>query len=278
MTDPSVLSRHALDGLKVALSVSRSADLLRLGLTETHCRLVVAEIARAVVLAGGTVMYGGHLEKTGYTEILLNEAQRYQESNEAFRVYLAEPVYREISLENLSKADQRLGAAGSLTLIDGKGSIVPIPQAHEGSQTATPAAAFTAMRTVVSVEADARVAVGGMLADYQGSEPGVIEETRLSVAKGAPLYVAAGYGGAGFAIARQLGIGTTEDWAPAEVPLHGADEAVAEALTRLEDAMTEASRKDGLGDDERRILSETHRPGDIATLVVRGLARVASAA
>ena len=70
MSEPTLISRDALSGQKVALSVSESADLSRLGLTEQHCRLVVAEVGRAIMLAGGTVVYGGHLNPGGYTEIL----------------------------------------------------------------------------------------------------------------------------------------------------------------------------------------------------------------
>ena len=71
MSEPTLISRDALSGKKVALSVSESADLARLGLTEQHCRLVVAEVGRAIMLAGGTVVYGGHLNPGGYTEILI---------------------------------------------------------------------------------------------------------------------------------------------------------------------------------------------------------------
>jgi hypothetical protein len=53
MSEPTLISRDALSGKKVALSVSESADLARLGLTEQHCRLVVAEVGRAIMLAGG---------------------------------------------------------------------------------------------------------------------------------------------------------------------------------------------------------------------------------
>ena len=45
MNEPTLTPRDALSGQKIALSVSESADLARLGLTELHCRLVVAEVA-----------------------------------------------------------------------------------------------------------------------------------------------------------------------------------------------------------------------------------------
>lgn len=75
--EPSIIERNALVGHRIAVSVSESADLARLGLTEYHCRLVVAEVARAIMLAGGIVVYGGNLSASGYTRILIHEAQRF---------------------------------------------------------------------------------------------------------------------------------------------------------------------------------------------------------
>lgn len=54
--EPELVARDALRGITVGISVSDSADLSRLGLTPAHCELAVAELARAIFLAGGRIV------------------------------------------------------------------------------------------------------------------------------------------------------------------------------------------------------------------------------
>jgi hypothetical protein len=129
MSEPTLISRDALSGKKVALSVSESADLSRLGLTEQHCRLVVAEVGRAIMLAGGTVVYGGRLNPGGYTEILIEEAQRFSSGRPALEITLAESEYRKLTAEELMAADRNLGDIGRLTLVSESRKTVPISRA-----------------------------------------------------------------------------------------------------------------------------------------------------
>ena len=136
MSEPTLISRDALSGQKVALSVSESADLARLGLTEQHCRLVVAEVGRAIMLAGATVVYGGNLKPGGYTEILIDEAQRFGNGRAALEITLAESEYRKLSEDELIAADRGLGDVGRLTLVSAEGKTVPIPGALAGTWSA----------------------------------------------------------------------------------------------------------------------------------------------
>lgn len=57
-----LLPADALKGKRLGFSVSDSPDLERLGLLDTHFRMTLGELARTVVIAGGTLYYGGHLQ------------------------------------------------------------------------------------------------------------------------------------------------------------------------------------------------------------------------
>jgi SLOG cluster2 len=272
MSDPTVVGRDALAGARVALSVSVSADLARLGLSEKHCELVVAEVVRSIILAGGTVVYGGRLKPEGYTRILLEEAGRYHDRRVAVELCIAESEYRKLSADELERIDQRLGVAGRLVLVAASGDVVSLMDSLNGDADVDPARGLTSMRTLISQSTDARVVVGGKLVGFAGVEPGLIEEARVSASLGKPVYLAGGYGGAGAALAKVLHADDFVGWAPSDFPVNGDDPTVVEALQKFE-AEHRAHQVDlGFDADARRQLASSHRPADIATLVVRGLA------
>ncbi|MGX9901309.1 hypothetical protein ACW0JT_18185 [Arthrobacter sp. SA17] len=133
--------------------------------------------------------------------------------------------------------------------------------------------ALSAMRRTVTDRIHARIAVGGALSGYQGTEPGVVEEARLTLEAGKPLYVAGGYGGAAAAMAKALGFDDFA-WAPDDFPVDASSAQVDEALNRLTSAFAANASRDGLTNDERTVLAVSHRPANIATLLVLGLSRL----
>lgn len=274
MNEPSLISRDALSGRKIALSVSESADLARLGLNEQHCRLVVAEVGRAVMLAGGTVVYGGNLNPGGYTEILIEEAQRFSGGQPSLEITLAESEYRKLTEDELITADRGLGDFGRLTLVSESGDTVPISAALEGVWTQDPGHALTAMREYVASETTARLVVGGRLVDYAGTEPGVIEEARLTIQAERLLLVAGGYGGAAAAVAQRLHPQYFVGWAPEGYPAHAQNTEVSAALEAVRDAYVSTDVKRAPDEELLRLLTISHRPADIARATVRLLSQL----
>lgn len=273
MSEPTLVPRDALTGVRVGLSVSTSADLPTLGLTEQHCELVVAELTRSLLLAGATVVYGGRLKPEGYTRILLDEVQRYQEGSAAVEIVLAESEYQKLTTAELDLVAQRLYTLGRLRLITAEGHELRMRDRPATARSVHAPTTLTAMRQYVAEHTHARVVVGGQLDGYQGHEPGVIEEARLTAEHGGLVYAAAGYGGAAAAIAFSRSPHTPA-WAPPEFPRCDTPERLAHSIHRLQDA--ERTRgPDGLSDADRAVLESSHRPADIAALVVRGLARAA---
>lgn len=273
MTRARLLPACALTGVDVALSVSDSADLARLGLTAQHCELAVAEIAQAVFIAGGSVMYGGRLRPPGFSQVLLEEVQKYADNRLALTLVVAEPEHRDFSDDELDALDKGLGTTARIICLDADGRRLPINDRGRRSPGSTnDALAYTGLRHYVTTKTHARVLVGGKLVGYRGMIPGVLEEALLSLKRGQPLYVAGGFGGAAAALARTLGL-DDQAWLPDS--LVATSHQVQSALSLIADAwaaMPAGARNNGLDAQQLAQLAATHRPGDIAGLVVTGLA------
>lgn len=273
MRDPVLVPNDALRGVDVAISVSNSEDIARLGLTEDHCQSAVAEIARAVLLAGGNITYGGRLLPLGFTQILMDEVRRYGDGRKSLTICVPEPEHRDISGKDLRAIDKSLGTSAELVLLDATGNETKPGEAPSVEKTASDAEALTAMRHFVAQRTHARVLVGGKLNGYQGEIPGIIEEASLSIAAGRPLYVAGGYGGAAAAVAECLGF-DDHLWAPPNFPEGSGADTVQDALRALAEMWKGAEVPNGLDESQRRQLAASHRAGDIASLVAVGLSLI----
>ncbi|WP_040337142.1 hypothetical protein [Candidatus Blastococcus massiliensis] len=273
MTEPVLVPRDALVGANVGISVSESADLARLGLRSSHCRLAVVELARAVLLAGGTIVYGGDLRPDGFTTLLLDEVRSYAHGRGALLVCLSADAHHGLTDEAVDDVDRRLGADARLVLVNADGQPVRPGDRPAGRPPPDPPSALTGLRRHMTAITAARVVVGGRLTGYKGRGPGVVEEAALAVDAGLPVYAAGGFGGAALCVARALGA-DPDRWAPPGLPVGADDDGARQALDAL--AETIASRgaaRDGLDEDQRRALAATHRPGEIASLAVLGLSR-----
>lgn len=281
VSGPSLIPRSALKGKRVALSVSSSADLERLGLTEEHCKLVVAEISRAIMLAGGTVVYGGNLDSEGYTWILFEEAQRFGGGRLLFEDVLAESEYSKETIEGLKRVERKFAEFGSLTLVSSSGKTVKIENSHDQKSYATPPESLTAMRQYVTNNTDARVIVGGKLTGFQGRFPGVIEEAELSICSGQPLLASGGYGGASAAVARLMRPADFAGWAPeGDFPQGSCGQSTLKELNNFKEIYKikqgQMLRIKSLDEKLLHQLTISHRPADIATATVQLLSHLLS--
>jgi hypothetical protein len=268
--DPRLVPRDALSGHRVAVSVSESADLLRLGLSDLHLQLTIAELSRAIVIAGGIVVYGGAIQQ-GFTEIVLEETERYGNATGAFEHIVPYTEHATRTPEELHNYAASLGVKSTVRLLNADGvprSVRDLRAAGDGAGTPDPATALRAMRTHTTDIASARVVVGGKVSGFAGTMPGVAEEAAGTLLADKPLYIAGGFGGA----ATLVGSIVTPNlyrWLPSGLP----DDLTLEVRQRVESALELPFATDGLTDEERALLAATHRPSDIAALVVLGLSR-----
>ena len=271
----------ALRGVRVGISVSDSDDLGRLGLTAAHAEQAVGEVARAILIAGGSLVYGGQVKPSGFTQYLMHEIRRYGRDHElALTLCLAAPEHLKLSYSDLDDIDRTLGTRGRIVCLD--------PEGHEieeilstKSRGPSPFAkadaphAYSSMRRYLTAVTDARVLIGGKLSGFAGAMPGIVEEAIVAVEARHPLYVSAGFGGAAALVAQRLHLDDL-NWAPEGFPERAEDERIDRGLDLLDAAAASSgwnAMSCGLDGQGIRQLAATHRASEVASLVVRGLAR-----
>ena len=269
-----------LAGLRLALSVSNSPDLDRMGLTETHLRLVLGEVARMVLGQGGTLAYGGSLAPGGYTGLLEEEVLRHGARPERLLLlFIPWSEHRSVPLSALRGRQRALGRFGRMLFLDREGGETA-PEEGRGeaavpeADPAMVASSLTAMRRAMTRRTDARLLLGGRRSGFLGAMPGVMEEASLAIdaAEARPLYVAGGFGGVAFDIARAVGL-LDAAFLPVRASDPAADHRVAEAARRIA-ASWPGAAPNGLSAGEAGRLAASHRPGEIAALVALGLGRL----
>jgi hypothetical protein len=276
----ALLGPDALEGLRIAISASESPDLGRLGLVETHFRLALGEIARSVLISGGKLCYGGHLEPDGYTALLIQELHRYSRRDKPLQICLAWQEHRKLSKDEFERQKNDLGLFGEIVCLNPEGQ----PVAWDADRKSEPEPvtdintcqqSLTGLRRFMATQTNGRVLIGGKRTDFRGHLPGVLEEAIISVEANQPLYLAGGFGGVTADIIKALDIDDGA-WLPVNADAPAADGRLAPALEQLSKLAKYKDPKalsNGLSADENRRLAATHRPSEIAALVSLGLGR-----
>lgn len=273
----------AADGQwRLGISASRSPDLARLGLLEAHYRVAIGEITRSVLLAGGGIIYGGRLDPDGYTTFMLGELQRYARRDRPLLACLAWNVHRGMSPAEVEEFRRELGLFGHLVCLDPEGR--PLPDQADPDRTdfsdvdSTPGAnrarGLAGLRRYMTDHQIGRVFLGGRREDFEGAMPGVVEELLLTLERGQPTYLAGGFGGVTYDVARLLGVQGGQWPIDAVGVTHPGYHAGLDAVRDLVASGRYTGLNNGLSEAENRWLTMSHRPGEIASLVSRGLQRV----
>ncbi len=301
MSDPSqqmpanaaLLPTQALHGLRIGISVSDSDDLLRLGLSPNHFKLAVRELARTVLVGGGTLAYGGHLRPGGFTELLIRELGQYArdggfaDADAAPAVplilCLAWQEHRRSSIAEIEAATRDLDIYGRLHCLDLDGQRIKKPLAERSAEAIPPpedravrARALTAMRRYMHDNIAARMILGGKRHGYTGAMPGIVEEALIALEGGQPLYLAGGFGGITLDLAAAV-----DPQCAALCPRHAsdvpADTGALAAIDRFRAVAADgggwARLNNGLDAGENLRLAATHRPAEMAALIALGLGR-----
>jgi hypothetical protein len=275
-----LLAPRALEGLSVAISISESEDLPRLGLAEAHLRLAVAEIVRAVLVHGGRVIYGGHLAPSGYTAFLIGEVERFG-SDHRFVSVMPWSEHVKLPFQQIWAARQRLASSGEVICLDADGKPLEakgwISLDHE--QVLPPdvvAHSLTSMRKTVTDMSDARVILGGKRRGFVGAMPGILEEAMLTVEAGKPVFLAGGFGGLAFDLADMVGGVPDAALAALRVGMAPRLEVLSSVRAQLRDMSPEILARDGLTEGERVHVALSHRASEVASMIVTALGRLAN--
>ena len=274
-----LLPPDALKEKRLGISVSDSPDLERLGLLDAHFRMTLGELARTVVIAGGSLYYGGHLKPEGITNFLVEELHRYGRRDRPFKVCLAWTVHRSMNAEQIAEQKEFLGLFGEIYFLSRDGKRLEGPVNEPAQRTFTPeerGPALSGLRAYMTDNTDARIVIGGKRTGFEGSMPGIVEEALLSIERRQPLYLAGGFGGATLDVIRTLRPAFAE-WLPVLPDDGEPDQRLTNGLARLsETAMAQKwdGYDNGLNENENRLLAASYRPSEIAALIGRGLGRL----
>ena len=296
-----------LEGMQVAMSLSESPDADGPdGFTQHHVVDATVHVARTVISSGAAISYGGDFRAGGYTYLLAQLIQTYNQTAtkraKDLQIYLA---------AILSLKDAPSDVALSVHYLK-KGPIAAEALLPDPSSPDAPPAAlyFSDMRRVMEKHVDARVILGGNSnprtevggQGYGGRYPGVAEEAWRALEARKPLYVAGGFGGAAAIVADLLDGKETpkklQDATWLSFPVYAQNAAkldghplrstlglprtmedLAAAIADLARShlLDDGSSKDwnGLSREENRLLFRTRDPVTLAALVSRGLLAVA---
>ena len=237
----SLLERTSANRL-IAISVSDSPDLGRLGMLERNLKQTVSALATGLICHGARVVYGGNLDRYGFTYQLYPAiAQAYataalRSAHPPFVHYVAaymaqDPAevanhlkavakFAEVRLVNRERAVTSLVTRGNdlLSTFSTGGDrrltdfgqlasfVADLPRGSGGQATD-----LDVMREVMEDAVSARIVIGGRVAGYAGNRPGVLQEVLLALRKGHPLIPLGGFGGAARDAAIALGLMSRDD-------------------------------------------------------------------
>ena len=254
----------------VAISISDSPDLARLGMSDRHLTGAMETMATYLLSSGYRLAYGGDLRERGFTEQLFELVSRYERSPEtesrdlpAVVDYLSWPACAALSRDGYRDLSRRLGNSAEVKCLAHDGTVLDgFPETPVKNQGEI-AASLTAMRRTMLNETSARVVLGGKVTGYKGSMPGIAEEALLTLQAGKPLYVAGGFGGCARDIAESM-----ELVEPLRDPPRSAWDGRAEFSRYRADSLN-----NGLTEDENRTLAKTSHIRKAVDLILRGLGR-----
>jgi hypothetical protein len=187
-----------LNDKKIAISISESEELNKLGFSDTHIKDAMIEFARHLLIQGATLVYGGDLRQGGFTGLFSDLAEQYRLAEASpFRNYFSFPIHI-----NISKADEidfkykkveiiRVGADETLGIDETKYVKPDSPQSIY-----IWAKCLTKMRHEMNEAVDARIVIGGRNYGYKGKYPGIVEEAQIAIKSKKHVFLVGNFGGA----------------------------------------------------------------------------------
>ena len=197
---------------KIGISVSDSPNLQELGIGKEMFKDLTIELSRHILKANGRMIYGGNLDKDGFTTLFRDLSYQYGQKEKAdsnveyFDNYLSWPLYNNVTTSVRAKfINSRINL-----IFASPGDKVHKTEYDDYIKPTTLelrlkyASSLTSMRKQMIESSVARIIVGGKVSGFSGYMAGVVDEFILSVEKSHPVFVVGGFGGAAQMIAQLL--------------------------------------------------------------------------
>lgn len=229
----------------IAISISDSEDSSTYGVGQEILDDLSIEISKYILKAGGKMIYGGDLRNSGFTELFADLSFQYgiyektDSTVKYFKNFLAWPYHEKLDENTILEYDHN------------RVELIRVDQGIDDSDS------LSKMRYEMENEAHARILIGGKMNDFAGSMPGVIEEFKIALNFGHPIYVIGGFGGAARYIADVMSnkceVKDRDNW------MFG---------------LSYECLGNGLSDEENNKLFTTQNIIEIVSLVLKGLKNV----
>lgn len=292
---PLTCRQKNLRQLRAGISVSNipKEESRLLGQDSSHLKNLSQSVAKYLLCRGARLVYGGDIRQNGFTGYLLEEArilnERLKDHTSRIIDYLAWPIYcADQTALTLWEADHIQLAEIIRVAPDAVGPEIDRTQYLPDDSPRNRyirGKCLSKMRDAMLDGCDIRICAGGRKTDYKGCMPGILEETAQAVRKGKPLYLLGGFGGVTQSICRLLEYGDVDEclraeWQAAqnlqyaellaEYRAHGETVDYEQAVIDLRDA----DLKNGLTDEENRLLFHTCYESEAIRLILKGLERL----
>lgn len=160
------------------------------------------DLARHLLARSGTLLYGGDLREDGFTEFILDEAVAlksrlnsdtiYVQNHLAWPLYVPEKIIEwKAKYNEIIKMVEHSVPKDVEDQIDKDVFLAPTSDSNRYIWSRS----LSQMRVSSITASDARICVGGKLAGYSGSMPGVLEEILISLEMNKPIFLLGAFGG-----------------------------------------------------------------------------------
>jgi hypothetical protein len=299
-TTPATADQESLQGMAVAISISKPEADAPAGLSAIHLHSAMIELARHILSRGGTLAYGGDLRERkvyGFTRQLFELVRAYKDLDRPplarIKNFLAYHAAAELSkeeesmLQDLAEFEKILpdDMAKQFNLDIKKR--VPVSGETPDEQYIR-ARCLTAMREAMVPKTHARVVLGGIVSGQQGIYPGILEESYLTLRAGKPLYVIGAFGGCARLVAQAIRDKSCPREFTREFQMNdrlaqleasykqygaGANPINYEQCAGVLTGAAISGLNNGLSEDENRELFETPDLDRVVGLVIKGLSQ-----
>lgn len=283
-----------LQDRKIAISISETQEAITKGIGKTMFDDLSVEIARHLLVAGASLVYGGDLRVGGFTKLFCELSCQYgiKEKSDTdtiyFTNYFAWPIYNLLSKNDFAEFKHsrvkivKTGIPEGISQENQNEFIEP----NTSGNMFFWANSLSIMRKEMEKNIDARIILGGRTEKFKGCMPGIFEEAVCSVHQEHPIYLLGGFGGASAQIVSLMKGETTADklfeeaktdedyknlvdyYKSNDMPEINYDE-----LKIFENKDFQILRN-GLNDDENEILFNSINIPEIISLILKGINNV----
>lgn len=287
-----------LVGKRVGISISEPPDveLLDLGQTALHLRLLMQDVARYGLGYGAELVYGGDLRPNGFTEFLFQEGHALQSRLKSLNVhltnYIAWPIYLAdtADLRGWKAEHRKIATMVEHPIPTEVSDLVPSVGAFLAPSDQTSSfvwsRSLTEMRKTMIANCDFRISAGGRMTGYKGWMPGVLEEILVAVEMEKPIFLIGGFGGVTRSVCRLI----TEKAMPEELTFEwqvGNNPGLKEMVDFAESQGVEyekmyrhalavianAELRNGLSDKDNAKLFESPFADEVIHLILKGISQ-----